>query len=170
MRGLSLATQARRLNEAERLFASTPACARSRSSSSTTRPRSRSEDIYNTGLRFIGGGLKPAYNAFRMPIVASRYSSSLVEVWGQVRPVERRVRPRVYTVRNGKRRLVARPRTNRAGYFRFFVRRRGATKLRFQSQFQLQPAEYVTPGEAVIRSRVAKVGRRIGYLKSPPGP
>ena len=139
MRGLSLATQARRLNEAERLFASDP---RMRSFSQFElydAPEVRSEDIYNTGLRFIGGGLKPSYNAFRMPIVASRYSSSLVEVWGQVRPVKRRVRPRVYTVRNGKRRLVARPRTNRAGYFRFFVRRRGATRLRFQSQFQLQP-------------------------------
>ena len=57
-----------------------------------------------------------------------------------------------------------------AGYFRFFVRRRNATKLRFQSQFQLRPAEYVTAGEAVIRSRVAKAGRRLGYLKFPLGP
>ena len=170
VRGLSFATQAKRLNEAERLFASDP---RMRSFSQFElydAPEVASEDIYNTGLRLIGGDIKPAYAAFRMPIVASRYSNSLVEVWGQVRPVRRRVRPRVYTVRNGKRRLIARPRTNRAGYFRFFVRRKGATKLRFRSQFQLRPAEYVTPGEAVIRSRVAKVGRRIAYLKSPPGP
>ena len=169
-RGLSLARHARQLNESERLFFGDR---RMRSFSQFElydAPEVRTEDIYNTGLRFIGGGLKPAYNAFRMPIVASRYSSSLVEVWGQVRPVKRRVRARVYTVRNGKRRLIARPRTNRAGYFRFFVRRRGATKLRFQSQFQLRPAEYVTAGEAVIRSRVAKAGRRLGYLKFPLGP
>ncbi len=73
-------------------------------------------------------------------------------------------------MRKGKRSLIARPRTNRAGYFRFFVRRKGATKLRFQSRFQLRPAEYVTSGEAVIQSRVAGVGRRIAYLNSPPGP
>lgn len=170
VRGLSLAKQAQRLNEAERLFASD---SRMRSFSQFElydAPEVASQDIYNTGLRFIRGGIKPSYNAFRMPIVASRYSESLVEVWGQVRPVKRRVRPRVYTVRNGNRRLIARPGTNRAGYFRFFVRRKGATKLRFQSQFQLRPAEYVTPGEAVLRSRVATVGRRIRYLKSPPGP
>jgi hypothetical protein len=169
-RGLSLARHARQLNEAERLFFGDR---RMRSFSQFElydAPEVARQDIYNTGLRFIRGGLKPAYAAFRMPIVASRYSRSLVEVWGQVRPVKRRVRPRVYTVHRGKRRLIARPRTNRAGYFRFFVRRRGATKLRFQSQFQLRPAEYVTTGEAVIRSRVAKVGRRLRYLKFPPGP
>ncbi len=170
VRGLSLAKQAQRLNEAERLFAADPKMRSFSQFELYDAPEVASEDIYNTGLRFIRGGIKPSYNAFRMPIVASKYSKSLVEVWGQVRPVKRRVRPRVYTVRNGKRRLVARPRTNRAGYFRFFVRRKGATKLRFQSRFQLRPAEYVTPGEAVIRSRVAKVGPRIRYRTSPPGP
>jgi len=164
-RGLPLRVQAQRINEAERLFAADP---RMRSFSQFElfdAPEVPSEDIYNTGLRFIRGGLKPSYAAFRMPLVASRYSSSLVEVWGQVRPVRRRVRARVFTVSGGTRRRIATPRTNRAGYFRFFVRRRGATGLRFQSEFQLRPAEYVTTGEATIRSRVARVGRRIRYLE-----
>ncbi len=44
------------------------------------------QDQFNSGLRFVGGKRKPAYEAYRMPIVVTRRSASSVEVYGQSRP------------------------------------------------------------------------------------
>ena len=46
---------------------------------------------FQTGLRFVSGELKPAFDAYRLPIWVSRRGSS-VRVYGQVRPSEDDVR------------------------------------------------------------------------------
>jgi hypothetical protein len=51
---------------------------------------------------------------------------------------------------------IARPMTNRAGYFRIRVRRSGAARLRFRTQWR-------APGGELMRSRVARAGRPIRY-------
>jgi hypothetical protein len=73
---------------------------------------------FQTGLRFADGAAKPAYDAYRLPIVVQRSRGRDVRVWGRVRPesgtravqLERRRRGRF--VRVGER-----IETNDAGYF-----------------------------------------------------
>ena len=64
-------------------------------------PEPPEEDIYNTGLRLIDGQLKPAWGAYRLPLVVSRLGRGRVEVWGQVRPADGPVTPRVQARRRG---------------------------------------------------------------------
>jgi hypothetical protein len=72
---------------------------------------------FQTGLRFANGRLKPAYNAYRFPIVVRTVRRKVV-IWGRVRPgtgvrfaqLERRVGTRFV-------KLGARLRTNSRGYF-----------------------------------------------------
>lgn len=91
-----------------------------------------------------------------MPLVVSRLSGGLVEVWGMVRPASGRVRPSVRVSSGGAYTTAARPLTNPAGYFRIRLRRPGAERLRYR-------LEWKTATET-LRSRVAKAGRPIGYL------
>ena len=51
--------------------------------------------------------------------------------------------------------------TNPSGYFRVHLRRGGAAQLRYR-------IEWTGPGGTVLRSRVARAGRRIRYLPDPP--
>jgi hypothetical protein len=111
-------------------------------------------EAFNTGLRRLDGRPKPAWAAFRMPLVVTRLSSSLVEVWGNVRPADGRVRPEVQAIGAGGRRVVRRSLTNRSGYYRFLLRRRNAAKLRYR-------AAWTSPTGETMLSRVASGRRRV---------
>ena len=158
-RGLRLEAHARALNEAERLFFGDRRIKSVAQFELYDAPELENEDVYNTGLRFIDGRLKPAYGAYRMPLVVTRLSGGAVEVWGQARPAEERTRVAVTASggRRGPRVEVARPLTNAAGYFRVRVRRRGAAALRYE-------ARWTEPDGETATSRTARAGRRIRYL------
>ncbi len=112
---------------------------------------------FNTGLRFYDGEPKPAWAAYRMPLVVTKLKPNLVEIWGQVRPATGRVRPEI-TIASGSLKgvSVGRPLTNTAGYYRFRVRRSGAARLRYR-------ASWASPTAETLRSRVASAGRPIKY-------
>jgi len=160
-RGLSLERQAASLNEADRLFHSDP---RVRSVAQyelfdQPEPPPPERPMLNSGLRLIDGDLKPSWYAYRMPLVASRVSARTVELWGHVRPAERRTHVTLTASNaNGDDISLARIRTNQAGYFRYLVRRRDARRLRYS-------AAWASPGGELMRSREAAVGRRIRYLE-----
>ncbi len=89
---------------------------------------------FQTGLRYPKGGAKPAWNAYRFPIVVRRRRGG-VTVWGRVRPGEGTHWVRLQ--RRGRRGYAhsgARIRTNSRGYFR--VRRRRVASYRFQAYAQ----------------------------------
>jgi hypothetical protein len=109
---------------------------------------------FNTGLRFADGGRKPAFEAYRMPLVVSRLGADRVEVWGQVRPANGRTRVVVEIAGRGA--VVRRPATNPAGYYRFVLRRGGAARLRYR-------ATWTAPDGEELQSRVASAGRPIKY-------
>lgn len=153
---LPLGRHAAAINEADRLFY---ADRRIRAVAQYELYDVESVDDFNTGLRLHDGRPKPALAAYRMPLVVSRLGRGRVEVWGQVRPAEGRVRARVRLVRRGRLgRTVRRPRTNPAGYYRFRLRRRDVARLRLR-------AEWESPDGETMRSRVARAGRPIAYLE-----
>jgi hypothetical protein len=97
--------------------------------------------------------------------VVSRLSAGRVEVWGQVRPANGRV-PATITISPGGGQpfaAAARVTTNDAGYFRVRMRRRGAARLLYR-------IEWTSPSGPVLRSRVARAGRPIRYLRDTPKP
>jgi hypothetical protein len=109
---------------------------------------------FNTGLRFADGERKPAFDAYRMPLVVSRLAADRVEVWGQVRPANGRTQAVVEIAGGGT--VIGRPTTNAAGYYRFVVRRSGAARSRYS-------ATWAAPDGETLRSRVASAGRPIQY-------
>jgi hypothetical protein len=155
-RGQSLGAHARSINEADRLFFADRRVAAVAQFELYDAPEPPRQDVYNTGLRLTDGRRKPAWGAYRMPLVVSRLGRGRVEVWGQVRPAEGAVTPRVQTERGGVWTTVATPRTNAAGYFR--IRRRASARARWR-------LEWDAPGGGVVRSRIASAGRKIRYLK-----
>jgi hypothetical protein len=148
---LSLGRQAAAINEADRLFWGDR---RVRSVAQYELFDVGNPGEFNTGLRFADGDRKPAYDAYRMPLVVSRRSRNRVEVWGQVRPASGRARVTVAIA--GSERVVRRATTNASGFYRFFVSRRGAARQRYR-------ASWVDPGGETLRSRVAAAGRPIKY-------
>lgn len=166
VRGLGLQAHARAMNESDRLFARDPRVKSVAQFELYDAVELKKQDIYNTGLRFISGKLKPAWRAFRMPLVVTRISSDKVEVWGHVRPASGRVRPSIFAGRRGKpMRLVRKVTTNPTGIFRVVVRRPGASRLRWQTRWG-RPV--TVDGHVSVqsnRSRVASAGRRIRYLR-----
>ncbi len=165
-RGLSLHGQARALNQSDRLFARDPRVRSVAQFELFDVPEPRDQDVYNTGLRFFRGRLKPAWRAYRLPLVVTRLSRGAVEVWGQVRPARGRTLATITAARPGSRfRAVRRVRTNRSGYFRVVVRRPGAARLLWQLRWTGRTLidGYFTRERQ--RSRVATAGRRIGYLR-----
>jgi len=154
-RGLSPEGQAQALNEADRLFYDDKRIKSTAQFELYDVPDVGSLDIFNTGLRQQDGVAKPALAAWRLPLVVTRRRSNRVEVWGQVRPASKRVRAVVEAARKtgGPFRRLKRVRTNRAGYFRFELRRAGAARLHYRVRWN---------GHA---SRVAKAGRKIRYRK-----
>ncbi len=137
-RGVSPANQARYINESDRLFF---ADRRVRSVAQYELFDDPRGDQFNSGLRYSrarGGGLKPSYKAYRLPLVVTRRSASSVEVYGQVRPARLLsggpfTRPLVQAApRGGAFTTVATPTTNRRGIFRINVRRAGAASSRWR--------------------------------------
>ena len=155
-RGQSLRAQARSINEADRLFFADRRVAAVAQFELFDAPEPRGQDVYNTGLRLIDGRLKPAWGAYRLPLVVSKLGRGRVEVWGQVRPADGVATPRVQVERGGAWTTVATPRTNAAGYFRLTRRASAATRWRL---------EWDGPGGEVMRSRIASAGRKIRYLE-----
>ena len=153
--GLGLEDQAKALNESERLFFDDKRIKSVAQFELYDVPDRPGEDIFNTGLRQQDGQAKPALAAWRLPLVVTRKSSRRVEVWGQVRPARGRVRATVQVARTatGQFRTLKRVRTNRAGYFRFDLRRAGASRLSYRLSWGRH------------QSRIAKPGRKIKYKR-----
>ena len=151
--GVSLSSQARSLNESDRLFFSDRRVKAVAQYELTDVPQ---RDQFNTGLRFVGGVQKPAYAAYRLPIVVTRRSASSVEVYGQVRPkrLAPAVRPLVQvSQRGGPFVTVATPGTNARGIFRINLRRAGASSARWRLVW------------GAFGSRVATAGRPLRYRR-----
>jgi hypothetical protein len=78
---------------------------------------------FQTGLRFGQGPPKPAWNAYRLPIVVRRKGAG-VRIWGRVRPGPGSRTLRLQVLKAGRWRDTGRPvRTDSDG---FFTARRGA--------------------------------------------
>jgi hypothetical protein len=151
---LSLSRQAAALNEADRLFYGDP---RIKATAQYELYDVPDADDFNTGLRLKDGEPKPSWSAYRMPLVVTKLSPDLVEVWGQVRPATGRVRAKVKIVSGAAAGTTVRqPLTNAAGFFRFRVLRGAAAQLRYR-------AEWTDPAGATLRSRAALPGRPIRY-------
>jgi hypothetical protein len=151
---ISLARHAASINEAERLFFSDGRVKAVAQYELFDTPDHRE---FNTGLRLRNGRRKPAWGAFRMPLVVTKLSPGVVEVWGMVRPARGRVRAVVAASAGDGFATVARPLTNPAGYFRIRLRRRDAESMRYR-------LEWKSPSGEVFESRVATAGRKIQYL------
>jgi hypothetical protein len=161
--GLSLSGQAQALNESERLFFADPRIASTAQFELIdvpTKDRERADaDVYTTGLRFKDGNFKPSWQAWRMPLVVTRISKDEVEIWGQARPADGVTTVAIDgEVPGGTMEQVASATTNPAGYFRGFLKRKGAAQMGFRSLWR-------GPGGGRIESRVARPGKRIAYLR-----
>jgi hypothetical protein len=156
---ISLDAHARYINESDRLFF---ADRRIRSVAQYELADVPQTELVNTGLRFArsgGGQEKPAYAAYRMPIVVTRRSASSVEVYGQVRPARLLsggpfVRPLVQAAQPGGEFVtVATPLTNRRGIFRIDLNRAGAAEARWRVLW------------GPFTSRIARAGRPLRYRR-----
>jgi hypothetical protein len=78
---------------------------------------------FQTGLRFTDGRRKPAWAAFRLPIVVHTRGAGRVLVWGRVRPGEGKRTVRLELRRRGTWTLAREVETNDAGYFETRLRR-----------------------------------------------
>ena len=154
---IGLAQHATRLNEAERLFFGDPRVKAVAQYELFDAPDARE---FNTGLRLRSGRKKPAWGAFRMPLVITRLSDDSVEVWGGARPAKKRVRVEVSVSSGGRFTAVQRPTTNAAGYFRIRFERRGAAKLGYRIAWR-------NPGGELLRSRIARPGQPVAYRSEP---
>lgn len=121
---------------------------------------------YNSGIRFAGGREKASYPAYRMPIVVTRRSASLVEVYGQVRPARQArlinafAAPELqFAPRGGSFRTIRRPGLNPVGIFRIDVRRSGAAAGRWRLKWN-----NTLIGETSY-SRVATAGKPLRYYR-----
>ena len=83
---------------------------------------------FQTGLRFPNGKKKPAYSAYRFPIVVHRRGRG-VSIWGRVRPGSGRRYVQLYDA--GGKRSGGRIATNSSGYFG--VKRARTTRYRFKA-------------------------------------
>jgi cellulase (glycosyl hydrolase family 5) len=118
----TLAQQAEQLNEKEELSYDYP---RLRSYSQyllyddpqRPGPRDVAWAGFQTGLRFGQGPPKPAWNAYRLPIVVHARGRG-VHIWGRVRPGSGRRAAQLQVLRLGRWQDAARPvTTNEAGFF-----------------------------------------------------
>jgi hypothetical protein len=117
------------------------------------------KDEFNSGLRFVGGRDKPAYAAYRMPIVVTRRSATSVEVYGQSRPGDASTVAIQAQAAGGQFTTVKSVRTNSRGVFRINLSRKDAFKLKWR----LSGLSAAT-GEA-ITSRTAVAGRKLSFYK-----
>jgi hypothetical protein len=160
------ALHARYINESDRLFYGDP---RIKTVSQYQLVDVNDVSQYNSGLRFAGGSKKKkaSYDAYRLPIVVTKRSSSLVEVYGQVRPARQArlinafAAPELQFARGGGAfQTVSRPRLNSVGIFRINQRRAGATTGRWRIKWQ----NSLIGG--VSYSRVAKAGPPLRYYQN----
>jgi hypothetical protein len=130
----TLAEQAEQLNEKEELSYDYP---RLRSYSQyllyddpqRPGPRNVAWAGFQTGLRFGQGAPKPAWRAYRLPIVVHAHGTG-VFVWGRVRPGRGRRTAQLQVLRQGRWEDAGRPvTTNAAGFFT--ARRKLAAPYRF---------------------------------------
>jgi hypothetical protein len=178
--GLGLRRHAAALNEADRLYFAdrrVAAVAQYELYDPPARRREREEnDTYTTGLAFVDGRRKPAWDAFRIPLVVTRLAANAVEVWGQARPAEGSTSITITSSPAAGRpfRPVRTVRTNPAGYFRVRLRRRRAASLSYRlgwrpptapAKSYSYPLVSLPPSGPVMRSRTARAGRRIRYLE-----
>jgi hypothetical protein len=161
--GVSLSQQAQYINESDRLFWGSSRVKAVAQYELVDVPR---EDQFNSGLRFAGGARtqKPAYAAYRLPIVITKRSSSSVEVWGQVRPsglipgAGGVAQPEVQVDKGSGFQTFSRPFTNSQGYFRLNVSQPASAKFRllWTDPRNLQ----------VFTSRTAKAGKPLTFYKN----
>ena len=152
--------QAQYINEADRLLFGNRRVAMTSQYELTDPPQ---QDQFNSGLRFTerrGRERKPAYEAYRLPIVVTRRSSGSVEVYGQARPAGGSTSVAIQISRGGGEfETVAQRRTNARGIFRTNISRAGAAGARWRLSW-LDSAT----GEP-ITSRIARAGRRLRYYR-----
>ena len=160
---VSLAEQAQYINESDRLFYSDRRIKSVAQYELTDVPE---DDQFNTGLRFVRGARKPAYNAYRVPLVVTRRSANSVEVYGEVRahrllaggPV---TQVAIQASQNGGGfTTVKNQETSRNGFFKVNLRLSGASRARWRLVWQ-----NTGTGE-FVNSRVAKAGKRLRYYKN----
>jgi len=156
--GVSLAAQARSLNQSERLFYADPRVKAISQFELYDAPEVRKQDVYNTGLRLVDGPKKPSWTAFQMPLVATRLGANRVELWGAARPAPGRARVTITASApsGGRSRTVASTVTRPNGYYRIRVSARNAAKRRYR-------ARWTDLSGDVLASRIASPGRRIAY-------
>ncbi|HEX2070917.1 MAG TPA: hypothetical protein VHF90_04635 [Thermoleophilaceae bacterium] len=156
---------ARYINESDRLFFGDP---RVKTVSQYQLVDVNDVSQYNSGLRFAGGTKrkKASYDAYRIPIVVTRRSSSLVEVYGQVRPARQARLANVFSApqlqfapRGRGFTTIRRPRLNSVGIFRMNIRRGGAAAGRWRIRWN----NGLIGG--VSYSRVAKAGKPLRYYR-----
>lgn len=160
-KGLSPRSQARALNESDRMFFGDPRIRAVAQFELYDVPEPETEDIYNTGLRTRDGTLRPSWGAYRMPLVVTKLAANQVEVWGQVRPANVRTQVALFAARKGgKFTRIGSPRTNASGYFKVRVRRGQAANLRYRTT-------WASPNGETFPSRTASAGKRIKYREKP---
>jgi hypothetical protein len=159
---VSLVEQGQYINESDRLFYSDRRVKTVAQYELTDVPQ---QDQFNTGLRFVRGARKPAYDAYRVPLVVTRRSASSVEVYGEVRPHRLLSAGPVTQVAiqvsqgGGAFTTVRTQRTNARGFLKLNIRRSGASRARWRLVWQNPDT-----GE-FVNSRVAKAGKKLVYYK-----
>ncbi len=153
--GASPWTQARYINESDRLFFG-DRWVRAVAQYELIDPRQL--DLFNTGLRYWDGRAKPALSAYRLSLVVTRRAHGSAEVWGEVRPAHGRTRVSVYAYSRSRRHYVrlSRPLTNPRGIFRIRVRRHSASRLRYQLHWR-------SASGSTLYSRPAHARRALHY-------
>jgi hypothetical protein len=156
---------ARYINESDRLFFGDP---RVKTVSQYQLVDVNDVTQYNSGLRFAGGTKKKkaSYDAYRLPIVVTRKSASLVEVYGQVRPARQArlanvfAAPELQFAPPGRGfATLRRPGLNSVGIFRTDIRRTGAAAGRWRIKW----SNGLLGG--VSYSRVAQAGPALRYYQ-----
>jgi hypothetical protein len=134
--GVSLAQQARYINEADYIAYMNPRVA---SVAQYTLRDDPSRGGFNTGLEFAKGQPKPALAAYALPIWVVRTAHGHGKVFGQVRAADGRVVTVALQHRTSGRgawRTVASVRTNRSGYFlRRFGHIGGQWRLKYGARY-----------------------------------
>ena len=157
--GVSLANQARYINESDRLFF---ADRRVKSVAQYELTDVPERNQFNTGLRFVrsrGGAQKPSYAAYRVPLVVTRRSTNSVEVYGQARPSRAATTVALQVESGGVFTTVRQQRTNSRGIFRVNIQRSGASRARWRLVWQ-----NIGTGE-LHTSRIARAGSRLQYRR-----
>ena len=149
--------QAQYINESDRLFYGSSRVKWVGQYELTDVPQ---KDQFNSGLRFVGGARKPAYAAYRLPIVVTRRSASSVEVYGQVRPGGASTVAIQSQASGGSFSTVRNVRTNSRGVIRLNISKANAFRLKWRlSTVNPQTGDAIT-------SRTATAGRKLGFYKN----